>query len=489
MKNFDRQKIMNILMRASSLLLMLAVCLALSPRASALEDPDIQSASSILFDVGTGRVLYEKNANERRAPASLTKIMTAMLALEACDAGSVSLTDVVTVKDGMYFDISADGSSVGLSTDEELTLEQLLYCALVASANEACNVIATHVSGDISEFVALMNRRASELGCRDTHFANTHGMPNDDHYTTASDLLTIVRAALENDVFRRIVSTANYTVPATNKSNARKLSSTNNLLHTDSYGYYEYATGIKTGSTDAAGYCLAASASKDGRELITIVLGAQSTVGDDGRTQLMSFTETRRLMEWGFNNFAYQTLLGTTDLVAEIPVELGRGVSSVVLRPAEEVTALLPVDINMDDVVLERELFNNDTPLTAPVEQNTILGRVTVFYNSEEYGTVNLVANSAVELDRPAYISQEIGKALTNKYVRIAITAVAALLVLYIAFIVYYNVNRARRKAVARDLARRRVEEYNSTRDTTTSKSFEEIESMHRKMEEMGRRK
>lgn len=488
MKTFDRKKNIRLISLIMSFILSLALCVCLAPPAMALEDPNIDAASAILFDVGTGSVLYEKNAHERRAPASLTKVMTVMIALEACDSGVVTLDDEVTVHDGAYFDVDDDGSSVGLQTDEVLTLEQLLYCAMVASANEACNVIAEYISGDVASFVERMNAHASDIGCTDTHFANTHGMPNDDHYSTASDMLTIARLAMENDVFRRLVSTASITIPATNKHDARKLSNTNSLLHSDSYAYYEYATGVKTGSTNAAGYCLIAAAGKDGRQLMSVVMGAGSTVAEDGRTQLLSMTESRRLLEWGFNNFAELTLLSTMDLVAEIPVRLGRGVPSVVLRPAKDVTALLPIDSDLEKVELDITYSDESKELTAPVESETVLGSVTVSFQGVEYATVDLVANSAVQLDRPAFLSQEISKALSNKYVRIAITVIAALLILYVAFIVYYNIMRTKRKLAARKLADQRVAEYRASREATTSKSFEEIEAIHRQYDELSKK-
>lgn len=483
MKIFKR----NFLIRILSLALAAVIFSALAPSAGAVSDPAILAESALLVDMDTGAVLYSMNENERRAPASLTKIMTLLLAVEAYERDEVSLTDIITVNGDAFSDIGSDGSSAGLKAGEDLTFEQLLYCAMLASANESCNVISSVVAGDIPTFVAMMNTRASELGCTRTNFVNTHGMPASNHYSTAYDLYLIASEAMEHSLFKRIVSTQSYTVPATNVSGERILRSTNNLINPSSTYYFEYATGIKTGYTDAAGYCLVASAQQEGRELLSVVLGAQSVVLEDGRTQVQSFSESRRLLQWGFDNFSYKDLLTTMKLMAEIPVELGLGASSVVLRPETNVTALLPNDADLSEVELEPKLFTQD-PLTAPVEQGTVLGEVTVKFNGVDYGTVNLVANTKIELDRAAYIGSEVKNTLANKYVRLAITLFIIFIILYAAFIIYYNIRRRNKRRVAASLARQRVEAYRRSQETSTGKSFEEIEALHRQRESDNKR-
>ncbi len=462
--------------------LLLSAVASLSPSARALDDPAILAEASLLVDMDTGSVLYAMNETDRRAPASLTKIMTVLLAIEASERGDIALTDIVTVSDDVYSDIGPDGSSVGLKAGEQLTFEQLLYCAMLASANEGCNAIAEAVAGDIGTFVSMMNSRATELGCTSTNFVNTHGMPNDGHYTTAQDLSLIASEAMDHSLFRRIVSTQSYTVPATNLSVERVLRNTNNLLASNSTYYYEYATGVKTGNTEAAGYCLVATATQEGRDLMAIILGAKTVTLEDGRTQVQSFTEARRLLEWGFENFSYRDLLTTMKLLAEVPVELGLGAGSVVLRPEKNVTALLPNDIDLDDVKLDTKLYNN-APLKAPVEQGTVLGEVSVSFNGVDYGTVNLIANTKIELDKAAFIGAEVKSTLSNKYVRLGITLFIILLILYLAFIFYYNIRRRNKRRVAAELARERVEAYRRSQEPSTGKSFEEIEARHKERE------
>ena len=474
------------LLRIFALSLVFSLASVTIPRASALEEPDILAEAALLVESTTGQILYQKNIDSRRAPASLTKIMTVMLAVESYTAGDVSLDDVVTVSDTAYSGITADGSTAGLMEGEELSFLELLYCAMLPSANEACNVLAEYLSGDIDTFVDRMNQRAAELGCTNTHFANTHGMPNDNHYSTAYDLYLITRNAMSLPLFEDIVSVHSHTVPATNLSEARQLTSTNILMDPNSRYYYKYASGVKTGHTDAAGYCLISTASNEDRQMLSVVLGANSVVIEDGTTQVQSFSETIKLFDWGFENFSYQEILSTMNLVTEVPVRLARGRSSVVLRPAEKISALLANDVDISSAVLTPTVYNieNNEELFAPIDQGTVLGSVSVSLDGVDYGSVNLVANTAVTLDKLAYIKYEIGRTLSNTWVRLFIVLLFLLLCLYIAFIIVYNKNRRKRKIAADALARKRIEELRRGESTSTGNSFEEIEDKHRTNEE-----
>ncbi len=440
----------------------------LSPAALAEDAPEVASPTALLVDLDAGEVLYARNENESRAPASLAKIMTVLLGIEAYERGDVALTDLVDITETCFADVGSDGSTAGFAAGEQAPFEALLYSAVMVSGNEVCNAIAQRVSGDIISFVAAMNARAIELGCSSTNFANTHGMPNEHCYTTAHDLYVISAEAWKHNLFKRICSAQSYTIPPTNLNEERVIRTGNSLINEQSSYYYEYASGVKTGYTDAAGYCLVATASKEGRNLMAVVLGAQSVVAEDGRTEVQSFTDAKRLMNWGFDNFAYLDLLSTLDLIDEVPVKLGRGASSVVLRPENNVTALLPKDADLTKVELHHTV-NSEESLTAPVEQGTVLGQISVTFEGKEYGTVNLVANTSVELDKAAYVGSEIRSTLGNKYVRLAITLLIILFILYIAFIIYYNVRRASKRRAAAALARRRVQEYRESADRGSS--------------------
>ena len=196
----------------------------LSPEASALEDPAVGANAVILLETETGDVIYSKNPDDRAYPASLTKIMTVLLAVEACESGQVTLYDEVTASENIGYNLIEDGSSAGIVPGETMSLENLMYCAMVASANEACNVIAEYIGGTIPNFIDMMNARAKELGCKDTHFSNAHGLHDDNHYTTARDMCLIAQAAISHSLFMDICNTAVKEIPATNVSNPRTLS-------------------------------------------------------------------------------------------------------------------------------------------------------------------------------------------------------------------------------------------------------------------------
>ena len=227
-----------------------------------LDEMDVNAKAAVLVDPDTGEILYEKNAHAHNYPASITKVMTCLLTLEAVDRGELSLEQTVTASSALHTGIGEGASTADIKEGEQIRIIDLLYAALIPSANEACNVMAEAVSGDVASFVELMNTRAAELGMEDTHFSNTHGYHDDDHYTSAYDIYLMCREAMKHETFRTIVGSKNYTMPATNlHPEPRIIRSTNALISNFRVaGYiYEYATGIKTGSTPEAGYCLAAS--------------------------------------------------------------------------------------------------------------------------------------------------------------------------------------------------------------------------------------
>ena len=198
--------------------------------AHAVEDIDIEATAALLLDGESEAVLYEKDAHARRYPASITKVMTALLVIEAIDRGELRLEQNITATASAVSGLPADASTAGIQPGEVLTVEQLLYCLMVSSANEVGNIFAEELCGTVTAFVAKMNERAAELGCEDTHFVNTSGLPDDNHYTTAWDIWLFTRAAMEHDLFMTVCNTKSYYIPATNMSGERTLHSTNLLI-------------------------------------------------------------------------------------------------------------------------------------------------------------------------------------------------------------------------------------------------------------------
>lgn len=291
------------------LFLLLLLNTVFSPFVNANEEasPDISSPAALLMDSSSGKVLYKKNMNEKRYPASLTKVMTAIVVLENCD-----LEDSATVSYDAVMSLSSGYVTANLQIGEELTVEQLLYVLMVGSSNDAAIVLAEHVSGSVEAFSELMNQKAKEIGCTSTNFVNPNGVHDKNHYSTAYDLALIAKYAMKNETFRTLVSTTSYKLPITNKYDRedRFFTTTNSLLivnnnnRSDNY-YYKYATGIKTGFTTPAGNCLIASANKNGLELITVVLGSGQT--KDGLSE--RYIDTKNLFNYGYDTYILKEVI------------------------------------------------------------------------------------------------------------------------------------------------------------------------------------
>lgn len=443
------------------LILSLTLAAFLVSPASAVSDPPVSSRAAVLMDTVTGNVLYAKSPDEKAFPASTTKIMTVLLAVEAMEEGRVSLEDRVTAGTNIMQGLTEDGSTAGIVPGETMSLEDLLYCAMLSSANEACNVIAEHIGGDVAGFVALMNQRAVQLGCTGTNFTNTHGLPNADHYTTARDLGLISQEAFSHPLFMEIANTVKKTIPATNVSGERQLSNTNGLINKDSefYGsyFYEYAKGIKTGHTKDAGYCLVSSAEKDGISLLAVVLGGSSS-SPDARKNLTNFLDTKALYQWAFENFAYRNILETRELVEDLPIKMGRDTDFVSLCPQTPVRALMPKDEDKSGFEQQLIIYSRQTgeELVAPLEAGTVLGEISISRDGVVYGSSKLVAASSVDVSYSLLIKSKITQTLKSPIVILVLLILAALLALYIFLLVRYHqskkeyLKRMRERGVAR---------------------------------------
>ena len=389
---------------------------------SALVDAmHIDAAAAILIDADTGEVLYEQDAHVQRFPASITKVMTCLLTIEAVDRGELALDKMVTVSGNLHTGIGEGGSTADLKEGEIISIEDLLYSALVPSANEACNVLAEAVAGDIPSFVELMNQRAAELGMEDTHFANTHGYHDPNHYTSAHDVALMCQEAMKHPTFREIVSSKSHDLPATNMHEARTLHTTNALISTwrvREY-YYEEATGIKTGSTPEAGYCLASSATRGDKDLIAVVMG-----GTDYKANAETnyFTESERLLRFGFDTFQTTTILDESEIdIAEVSVSLSDGADYVTVHPAQSIQVTLPKD--MDVSAFTRTLDLPET-VEAPVQTGDKLGTITITYRDKVYGTVDLLANSDVSRSEWLYRIDRIQKFFDQLWVKILLAVI-----------------------------------------------------------------
>ncbi|MCD8122838.1 MAG: serine hydrolase [Clostridiales bacterium] len=280
------------------------------------EEPTVSAEGAVLLDAATGKVLYGKNENEQFYPASITKIMTALLTLENC-----SLDDVVTFSASATTDLESGAVSLNITEGDQLTVEQCLYGLLLKSANEIANGLAEHISGSVSAFADLMNRRAAELGCTNTNFVNPNGLNDSAHRTTAYDMALIMRAAVQSETFRKIDTTLTYDFPSTINEAARTITMGHKMMYPSDSRYYEGIIGGKTGYTSLAGNTLVTAVERDGVRLIAVVLKATGT----------HYTDTKAMLDYGFANYTALTGLTGSTGQTETP---GTGNAGVLSGPA-----------------------------------------------------------------------------------------------------------------------------------------------------------
>lgn len=405
-------------------------------------DPQIQAKAVLLVDRKTGAVAYAKNEHQELYPASLTKVMTALLVLEAVDAGKLSMDQVVTANATALDDLDELGSTAGIKAGEEMTVRNLLYCMLLNSANEASTILAERVSGSVGAFVADMNAKAQELGCKNTHFMNPHGLHDSQHYASAWDLYLITEEALKHPAFMEICDTPSITIPATNLSEERLLRNTNYLISGRSKDYLNKdAHGVKTGSHSQAGHCLISTIQRANLNFICVIMGTERIQREDGIWWTYSFGETNRLYDWAFDNFTYQTVLEETDVVGEAAVSLSK-TDRVTLRPANEVEILLPRELKPEE--LEQVITLTNDPIEAPIAEGDKLGTLSIQLDGEECASVDLLAFTDVEASQILIFWKNTKEFFSKPTVKIACAALAALAILFTIWKVFFSKRRYR---------------------------------------------
>ena len=352
--------------------------------------PALTAEAAILVDGNTGNMLFEKNADKAMFPASTTKIMTAIVALDAVDKGEISLDQKLTLSQTAFDTLAIDGSSIALKVGEEMPLKNLLEGLLIASGNDAAVTIAEGISGTIDAFVARMNEKAKEIGLESTHFVNPHGLHDGQHYTTTRDMAKMAHFAMQNETFRGIVECAHIYLPETNMSDKRYFINTNNLVSRMRYPYYfyDYATGIKTGSTSEAGYCLVSSAEKGDKSIIAVIFNASDMA--------VSHDESKALLEHGLTDFSAQRLAKRDDIFGEVKVkQAADGTDHLLLSAEKNLDAMFPNGGDVSKVEISTEIPEK---VYAPIYSGQVIGKAIFTYEGNKVGEVNLI--STVELDR-----------------------------------------------------------------------------------------
>ena len=335
-------------------------------------DLGLNAKSAILMEESTGNILYESNPDERLPIASVTKVMTMLLIMEAVDSGKISLDDMVTVSENA---MSYGGSTMFLETGEQLTVKDMLKGIAVASANDGCVAMAEHLAGSESAFVDMMNEKAKELGMENTHFMNTNGLDEDDHYSSARDVAIMSRELMKHETIFNYTSIWMETL----RFGKFQLANTNKLIR-----FYDGANGLKTGSTSKALCCLSAAAKRNDMQLIAVVLGAP--------TSAERFASAKSLLDYGFANYAVNTQITAGDEVQKIAVE--KGVDKEVGVVAGDSCSTLVKKGQEDNITKEIKI---DETITAPIEAGQKIGTMTISRDGEVIADIDLNASSAVE--------------------------------------------------------------------------------------------
>jgi len=348
------------------------------------QELELKSNTAILLDVHSGNILYNKNANTKIYPASLTKLLTAIVVVENTD-----LNNIVTVTSSAVNKVEYGYVTADLKPDEQLTVEQLLNIILIASSNDASIVLAEYIAGSEENFASLMNEKANEIGCLNSNFTNSNGLHEESHYTTAYDLALISKYFCENQTLFNISRKTRYTLPITNKHNCERTFATTNefIDQTNQNGYYyQYASGLKTGYTTPAGYCLSTLAESKGLALIAVVVGAENNAD--------RYEDCKSLFKYGFSNFTLKSFGKSGDCIQTISIENGSAETrNLDLILTQEISIALPNEVSISSIDSNIVLKDN---LKAPIKKGDIVGSFNYVIGSSTY-SVDLVAGSDVK--------------------------------------------------------------------------------------------
>lgn len=429
---------------ASLLLAVVITGLSAITPAFADYDPgfDVDAEAVYFINLDTGKVIYEKDADKKVYPASTTKIMTALLALE-----NIPDLDTPQIELKLYIQnaLSGTGASLaGILRGETFTPRELLYAALLPSGNEAAMMLGDYVGdGSLDYFAEMMNEKAAELGAVNTHFVNASGMHDDDHYTTAYDMYLITMAALENETFREIVSTNYYYAGEDQNGNPLHWNTTNFLISPGSTYYYPYATGVKTGTTDEAGRCLVSTSEKDGYHYLMVMMGApQYDSNGEKLEENMVFKQTIELYDWAFSSFSNKTLIEKDVGVGEVPLKLARGGKDYLLIKSGEVfTDLLPNEIEASSITMELDL---PAVVNAPIKEGDQVGTIRLMLAGEEIGSVPAVAAEDVDASLIATLIDQFKRLFRSFLAKFIVVFVILSIIAYITITVLRGRNKNR---------------------------------------------
>lgn len=420
-------------------LLLIISILSCSAYAYQINGFTLDAHTALLLSLDTGEILYSQNADDKVYPASLTKMLTAVVVLE----NTADLdTEIITYTSAANNEILGTGSVVvGLKIGETIKAKDALYGLLVTSGGDVAYAIAHHYGGNTEGFVKMMNDKAAEIGMTNSHFGNPVGLHDEETYTTGTDISILARYALQYDIFKEITSTDKYTLPASNMSGPRNFTTTNHLINPNTNYFYKYATGIKTGFTDEAGRCVVSTASYGGYNYLCVIMGCQNK---NGRRN--EFLDSANLYRWAFNNFEYKSILDTTKPVTEIKVNLSLETDHVALYAEKNLTQIFPKTADSSTITIKPTLLYDE--IDAPVTAGTVLGTADVIYSEQVIGTVNLVAGETVKSSGILVVGRFLKNVFTSLAFKIILGVVLLAAIVYIGMIVKLNYGKKSHRKV-----------------------------------------
>ena len=408
---------------------------------SILTDLEPRSGIILVQSLEDDTVIFDKNIHQRTPPASLTKIVTAILTLENCPDLNAMVTVPQSVIDSL---VNTGSSNAGLKAGEEISVLDLLHCMLIPSANEAAATLADYVSGgSIDGFVDKMNVFVERLGCTDTHFTTPHGLDAEGQYTSAADMAKIMKYALtfsQSEIFENITSLTEYQLPASNMHEApRTIRSTNFLMNSGYADYYcKYVTGGKTGSTSGAGKCVVATASSGGYSYMAVIMNApHDDIDGDGYDENGAFTDAKMLFEWIYKNIRYESILSSAEVTAEVKVRLSTKTDHLALVSAEDLYAFVPTGVDENSVLVKVVDGTLPESVDAPIRKGDKIAEAAVYYADQEIARADLVAAEDVSRNLFLFIGSVLVDILTHPVVLVILGLLLLLVLAYIGFVLY----------------------------------------------------
>lgn len=437
--------------RIVSLLLALLLCFsaAVTPAGAISYSNDVktESDSILLINMDTNQVVFEKDPDSKRYPASTTKIMTYIVAIENIpDYENTRIEikrDVLSVLDGTGSSTANLENHIG----DKMTVIDLLYCMMVPSGNDAAVVLADYVGGgDISKFVDMMNEKAKELGCENTHFENPDGLHDDNHYTTARDLAKMTTYALTKPLFSKITNTSTYYC----EGDDYPLTTTNFLIDENRGGeyYYQYAKGIKTGTTDEAGHCLVTTATADGYSYLAVLLHSPCKEENDVYGTMYDAAD---LFRWALLNLELGELKSASTPICEIDLRLAWNKNTLLLMPQENISAIVPKEYKENWITIETDIPEY---IDAPVQQGDLVGTASVYYQDDSMTekqlltTTNLVASESVDRSGFLYVLDIIKNIVFSFWFLLSVAIILILLAVYFIILSVHKKKSKRNKKV-----------------------------------------